>query len=442
MIQYIVARYPALGFPLYRRYWLASFASVGATQLITLGQGWLIFELSGSAVQLGLLGAAAALPNILMTLAGGVIADRFDKRRILMCTSLATTLLLATLAWLDATDRVAVWHVLTVAALVSLITGLDWPVRVSLYPQLIERSAFMSAVALNSFIWQATRMAVPAAGGVVIAATDTWVVFAAGAAGFLVMFAVITSIPIRHTPAEPGSPWQQVREGVSYIWHTPLFRWLILMTFVGMFFSQSVNQIMPVFAAALDSGETGFGYLLSAGGVGSVTGTLLIGGIHRFRRLGAMMLGGAACAALTMMGFAALATGGWFAASLAAVFLASLFASVFMISSMTVMQLTVPDRLRGRVMGIHTMGFSLMPLGGLLLGALVERLGAAPAVWIGSGVYLATVAWVAFARPVIRTLDGRSVGVTDDGPASGPADGTGRGPTDSQRSGTAEESTA
>ena len=163
MIQYIVARYPALGFPLYRRYWLASFASVGATQLITLGQGWLIFELSGSAVQLGLLGAAAALPNILMTLAGGVIADRFDKRRILMCTSLATTLLLATLAWLDATDRVAVWHVLTVAALVSLITGLDWPVRVSLYPQLIERSAFMSAVALNSFIWQATRMAVPAA---------------------------------------------------------------------------------------------------------------------------------------------------------------------------------------------------------------------------------------------------------------------------------------
>jgi hypothetical protein len=325
-----------------------------------------------------------------------------------------------------------------VAALVSLITGLDWPVRVSLYPQLIERSAFMSAVALNSFIWQATRMAVPAAGGLVIAATDTWVVFAAGAAGFFVMFAVITSIPIRHTPTAPGSPWQQVREGVGYIWHTPLFRWLILTTFVGMFFSQSVNQIMPVFAAALDSGETGFGYLLSAGGVGSVTGTLLIGGVHRFRRLGVMMLGGAACAALTMMGFAALATGGWFAASLVAVFLASLFASIFMISSMTVMQLTVPDRLRGRVMGIHTMGFSLMPLGGLLLGALVERLGAAPAVWIGSGVYLAVVAWVAFGRPVIRTLDGRGLGVAEDDAG----DGTHAGPADSERPEEAEETTA
>jgi MFS family permease len=88
MTNYVLERYPALGFPLYRRFWLASFASVGATQLITLGQGWLVFELSGSALQLGVLGAAAALPNILMTLAGGVIADRFDKRRVLMGTSL------------------------------------------------------------------------------------------------------------------------------------------------------------------------------------------------------------------------------------------------------------------------------------------------------------------------------------------------------------------
>jgi MFS family permease len=110
---------------------------VGATQLIMLGQAWLIFELSGSALQLGVLGAAAALPNILMTLAGGVIADRFDKRRILMCTSLFT-MLLALLAWLDLTGQVAVWHVLAIAALFSLTTGLDWPVRVSLYPELVR----------------------------------------------------------------------------------------------------------------------------------------------------------------------------------------------------------------------------------------------------------------------------------------------------------------
>lgn len=413
MANFIVSRYPALGFPLYRRYWLASFASVGATQLIIMGQGWLIFELSGSAWQLGVLGAAASLPNILMTLAGGVIADRFDKRRILMCTSLFVTALLGLLAWLDASGHVAVWHVLLIAGLFSLTNGLDWPVRVSLYPELIDRSAFLSAVALNSFIWQATRMAVPAMGGVLIAVVDTWLIFVLSAVGFFVMFLVIASIPLTRGPPAQGSAWQQIREGVSFIAHTPLFRWLILTTFVGMFFSQSYNQIMPVFADLLKSGETGFGYLMSAGGVGSVTGTLLLGGIERFRRLGAIMLGAAGLAALTAMAFSALASGGAFYAALVMVFVAALFASVFMVSSMTVLQLAVPDRLRGRVMGIHTMGFSMIPLGGLLLGALAEQLGAGAAVWIGSGVYLLVVIWVTVNQPHIRRLDGHTLGTSE-----------------------------
>ena len=100
----ITARYPALGFPQFRRYWLATFAAIGATQLVTLGQGWLIYELSGSALQLGILGAAASIPNILMTLLGGVIADRFDRRRILLTTSLITATLLAVLTFLDFAD--------------------------------------------------------------------------------------------------------------------------------------------------------------------------------------------------------------------------------------------------------------------------------------------------------------------------------------------------
>jgi len=410
MANFILQRYPALGFPLYRRYWFASFASVGATQLISLGQGWLVFELSQSAFQLGVLGAAAALPNIVMTLAGGVIADRFDKRRIMLGTSLSISLLLAVLAWLDFSGQVLVWHVLTIAALFSLITGIDWPVRVSLYPRLVDRPAFMSAVALNSFIWQASRMAMPAAGGLLIAATDTWLVFALGACGFLVMFSVALTLPAQPSDQVAGSALQQVREGLAFIWHTPLFRWLMSLTFIGMFFGQSFNQLMPVFADMLESGETGYGYLLSAGGIGSVVGTLVIGGVHQYRRLGTLMLGAAAIGALMTILFAGIALTGSFGLALGAVLLGAVFASAFNISSMTVLQLSVPDRLRGRVMGIHSMGFSLMPLGALLLGALAERLGAAAAVWLACAVYLAGILVIGVRQPIVRKLNGQALG--------------------------------
>ena len=410
MANALTQRYPALGFARYRRYWFASFASVGATQLIILGQGWLIFELSGSALQLGVLGAAAALPNIAMTLLGGVIADRLDKRVIMMCTSLTTTLLLTLLAWLDYSGAVAVWHVLGITALISLVTGLDWPARVSIYPQLIDRSAFMSAVALNSFIWQATRMAMPAFGGLIIyAASDTWPVFALGAVGFFVMFVVIAGLRVNPPETASQSPLEQLYEGIRFIWTQQLFKWLLGITFIGMFFSQSYVQIMPVFVVLLGSDEAGFGYLLSAGGVGSVVGTLLIGGHQQHRNLGGIMLGGAALSILCLFGFAAFARVGAFYPALGCVFLSAVCASVFMITSMTVLQLTVPDALRGRVMGIHTIGYSLIPLGGLFLGAIAEAIGASLAVVIGSTIYLAFLAYVYLQRDDIRQLNGQTI---------------------------------
>ena len=135
-----------------------------------------------------------------MMIFGGVIADRFDKRRILMLTSIATALALVVLALLDFSEVVRVWHVLFIAALISLITGLDWPTRSALFPLLVERPAYMSAVALNAFIWQSTRMMIPALGGLLLAYTDTWVVFALGAAGFTVMFGVLASLHVPHIP--------------------------------------------------------------------------------------------------------------------------------------------------------------------------------------------------------------------------------------------------
>ena len=418
----IIRRYPALGFPQFRRYWLASFASVGATQLVTLGQGWLIFELSGSALQLGVLGAAASLPNILVTLLGGVIADRFDRRRILLATSLITSVLLAVLTLLDYTGIVTVWQVLTIAALVSLVTGLDWPARASIFPLLLDRNAYLSGVALNAFIWQATRMAIPAAGGVVIAlAQDTWPVFATASIGFLVMYLVLLSIRVRIPPSVVASPLEQLKEGFQFIVKTHLFRWLLGLTFIGMFFSQSYAQILPVFADLLGADETGYGYLLSAGGLGSVVGTLLVGTVQESRRLGLIMLAGAAMSALLLLIFAWAAAHAGFSIALLLVFLAAGCASAYMIVSMTVMQLIVPDGLRGRVMGIHTIGYSLMPLGGLFLGALADAASAGLAVAAGSLIYLVAIGVTALGHPAVRQLDGRDLQQADSDEIRSPA---------------------
>lgn len=402
----IIAHYPALANPSYRRYWLGSFASVGATQLINLGQGWLVFELSGSALALGMLGLAAAVPSLLMMIFGGVIADRFDKRRILMLTSLATAAALIVLTLLDLTGVARVWHVLLIAALISLITGLDWPTRSALFPLLVERPAYMSAVALNAFIWQSTRMIIPALGGVVLAYTDTWVVFALGAAGFVTMFTVLTTLQVAHEPKPAAPALQQVAEGFRFIRHTPLFASLLTLTFAGMLLSNAYVQILPVFADLLGRGETGYGTLLSAGGIGSVIGTVLMGGAERLRRLGLVMLGSATAMGLMLATFAWVAGAGYYYAAIVLVIITAIFSSAFMVLTMTVMQLLVPDDLRGRVMGIYSMGFSLMPLGGLLLGAASEFGNPSLAVIGANMAFVGIVAVIGWRQHRIRRLSG------------------------------------
>ena len=401
-----LTRYPAFVYPLYRRYWFASFASVGGTQLVALAQGWLVYKLTGSALDLGLLGAAAAVPNILMSLFGGVVADRFDKRKIILVTSVLNAALLFLLAALDATGQVRVWHVMTIAALSSVISGVEWPTRQALFPHLIERPGLLSAVALNSVLWQSTRMIMPALGGVLIAITSTAFLFMLSGFGFVVMFFVMLAIPLALPGTRGGSTLHQIQQGLDFITAHELFRWLILLSYAGMFFVSAYMQLMPAFAKLLDAGETGYGFLLSATGVGSVLGTLAIGGMQKTRALGAVLLGGALLSAVALYGFALAVQFGWYGVALLSAFVSSVCASIFMISTMTVMQLEVPDALRGRVMGIHSITYSLMPLGGLLLGAIATATTEVTAVAFGASAFLLVTLLVAVTRPAIRAIDG------------------------------------
>ena len=180
-----VRRMGALSQPAYRRYWLGSLAAVGAVQLVMIGQGWMIVnQLGGSPLDLGYLGAATALPTIAVNLFGGVVADRVNRRLLLIATSILSAALLTVLVVLTVTEAVRIWHVIAIGAVLGLISGFDWPARNALFPALIGRAYIMSAVALNSVLWQGTRVVAPAIAGLLIRLFGTGAVFMGGATGF------------------------------------------------------------------------------------------------------------------------------------------------------------------------------------------------------------------------------------------------------------------
>ena len=257
-------------------------------------------------------------------------------------------------------------------------------------------------------------MILPAIGGVLIALTDTSLIFVLCALGFSVMVLVLYSLEVEQIVQPGGKPWQEFVEGVSFVLQQRLFLILILLTYCSMFFGTSYVQIMPVFADILQAGERGYGLLISATGVGSVAGNLYISHFQQSRRLGLLMLSGAALAPCSLLGFSLLTgtfadTAGAFGiAGLLAVTTAA-FSAVFLVSSMTILQLKVPDKLRGRVMGIHSITFSLIALGGLVTGALAAKFSAPVAVAIGAGVLLFTVICAAVGQRQILGLDGRKL---------------------------------
>ncbi len=400
----LLAHYPALSFPLYRRYWLASLASVGGWQISAIAMGWLVYELSGSTIDLGILGAATAIPAILCTIAGGVIADRYDKRRILIVTTALNTVLLVLLALLVFADTITVWQVWIIAAAISVVSGVDWPTRQTFFPHLIDRSALLSAVALNSVLWQVTRMVLPALGGVLIALYGPTVVFTLAALGYFVMLIVILGMKLKLPGQVSESAWHQTVEGIRYIFGHPFFRDLILLSYATMLFLSSYMQQMPAFAKLLNAGPEGFGILMSATGLGSILGTVIAGAVKAGNRYGSVMLGGALSGVVFLAGFAVATTMPNYALALLFSLLAATATSIFLILSTTALQAQVPDALRGRVMGIHGITYSLMPMGALVTGVLAETYTSPGALLISLVIYLGILGIMAFKGPSLRKL--------------------------------------
>ncbi len=404
------SRLGALSAPKYRRYWLGSLGSVGASQLIVLGQGWLIVDkLGGSPLSLGILGAATAIPTIVVNLFGGVLADRLNRRAVLMATSLLSALLLLVLATLDVTGAVQIWHVVAIAAGMGLVYGIDWPTRNAFFPALIDREHTMSAVALNAMMWQGTRIVAPGVGGIAIALSDTAPVFYLCVLGFAVMFIILMGLDAPQAKVEgEKNAMRELKEGLRFIADHRIFTVLILLSYSHMFLAMSYIQLMPLVAKQFEVESAGLGLLLTVIGLGAVSGTFVTLRLQGSDRLGRNLMAAAFVATFLILGFALSPS---YVIALVMLYLASLANSIFQISSMTALQVRVPDHMRGRVMGIHAITFSMLALGSLLGGLIANLADVRVAIASGALIMTGVVVFVWFTQDEIRNLDGRPAAI-------------------------------
>ena len=402
---------PALRHAPYRRYWAGAVASVGGYNLVYFAQLWLVHELTASALLLGAVGAANAAPAFLLTMVGGVYADRLDRRTLILGSQVVLAALAAAMAALVATGTAQVWHVLVIAVAAGSVSAFDIPARQAFYPGLVGRGDLTSAVALNASIWQGARIAAPAAAGFLIALAGTPTVFVLGAAGFVAMAVMLLAVrrpgPVEGTPADPGGgPARELAEGLRYVRSRPEFRFIIGMVMFSSFFGGGYLILMPVFAVdILGVGAQGQGLLFAATGVGSLSATLWLSARVRPLPTRIPLIGGAALSGLSVAAFAITARYvGSYPLAAGLMFAAGLFTSVYFIAAMSALQAIVPDRLRGRVMALYGISWSVMLLGGLQAGLIANFIGAPAAVAIGGALVTAFALGPALANRSVRAL--------------------------------------
>ena len=381
-----IAMPPALRHPAFRLYWLGTLASVTGYQMLQASQFWLVHEMEESPLYLGYVGLANAIPAIAFNLLGGVLADKLDKKRLILVTQLVMAAVIFLLATLIVLEAVRVWHVLTIAVIIGAVGAFDQPARQALYPYLIDRKAITSAVALSSAIWQGTRIVGPAIAGFLIATAGTGTAIYVSGAGFVVMAGVLYALKTPNVP--PGAQGRAVHEmleGVRFIWNNSVFSFLIGMSFFNSFFGMAYVILMPVLAEdVLGQGPEAYGALLSAGGVGALLGTMWLSSISGVRGKGTLIIGGAVAFGLSIMVFGLTSQLiGSYVLALGIMFVSGIFNSVYLISVMSALQIMVPDGMRGRVMGFFGITWSMMPLGGMQAGAIASFIGAPAAIAVG-----------------------------------------------------------
>jgi MFS family permease len=368
-------------------------------------QGWLVLVLTNSPALLGLAATATGLPTLFLALFAGVMADRMDRRRLLVVTNLVGALVAATLALLTTLDVIEYWHVIVLAFLGGLTFTIQQPANQAVVSTIVDRRSLGNAVALNSAQYNSFRIVAPALAGLFIAAGALALGFWVQAAGFAIVALIIARLPIpstREADRVQAAIWTDLADGVRYVRSSRVLATVVLLPAVPALFVLNYLTFLPVYARdILAVGPAGIGLLTGSIGVGALTGSLTLAAIRPSGGSGRLIVG-----AMTIVGCALVtfALSRSLPLSMAALLLIGAFQVQFYSTTNVMIQVLVPARLRGRVLSLYLLtSIGFIPIANFVGGAIAERLGVEWVLAAGGIITVAIAALVAvFERDVLR----------------------------------------
>lgn len=390
----------ALTYRDFRLLWFGALTSSIGTWMQKVAQAWLLVTLTGSASAffLGLDAFLGELPILLFTIIGGVIADRHNRRHMLLvsqCIQMAAAFTLATLVFAGV---VQVWHILTLSVITGFAQAFGGPAYQSLIPSLVAKDHLPNAIALNSIQFNLARVIGPVMAGAALASFGMVACFGLNGVSFLFVIAAILGLRFAHVRPTNGERMSdQLKSGLRYVRQQPQLLTLMLIGFISAFLGIPLLTFLPVIAKDVFQQDVGlYARLMTCSGAGAVLGALVVAWIGRHRHMGRMLLIVQIIFGLTMIAFS-YSRDVWMSAAL--LFVAGAMLVMCFSLTTSLVQLLAPTELRGRVVSIYMVAFrGGSPLGGLVAGWLVTQVGSAPLVLAINGVALALIGVVFLIR--------------------------------------------
>ena len=384
-------------------FWSGMVVSTTGSWMQGIAQGWLVFELTGSKLYLGLVGAAATLPMFVCALPSGVMADRFSKRKIVILTQTLMMIHAFVLAMLVYSGAIRPWQILILAALAGMINAMDVPARQAMTIELVGKEDLIYGVALTASAFNGSRIVGPAIAGVIVATRGAGLCFLINALSYLAVIAGLLMIrPTRARASYNGeSVIAQIGEGLRYARHNVVIRDLLILTGLSSVFLMQYGTMMPVFAKdVLQVGAQGLGVMMAAAGAGALTAGIAVAVLsHRVRPQRIVAMG----SLIAPIGLIAFSQSTIYPLSIACLAVTGFGTMLFLAVSNTLVQTAAPDSLRGRVLSVRVAVFmGLAWLGALQVGAIAQYAGVRNAMLFGGLACLAAALIFVLRSPALR----------------------------------------